>query len=64
MSENDRSHIRDVSRSEAVRAEAERKSGRRFFSDETEPYDRAPRPRRRFRSFRWIIRGFCSSRSY
>ncbi len=56
MSENDHPNVRDVSRSEAVRAEAERKSGRRMFSDETEPYERAPRARHRFRTLHWIIR--------
>lgn len=56
MSENDRTHVRDVSRSEAVRAEAERKSGRRVSPDEAEPYGRSPRFRRRFHAFRWIVR--------
>jgi hypothetical protein len=58
MSENDRppiGRVRDASRSEAVRAEAERKSGR-VSSNADESYERRPGVRRRFRAVRWIIR--------
>ncbi len=59
MPETDRPHAgleRDESRSEAVRAEAVQKSGRRLYENDAEPYARKPRFRSRFRAVKWIIR--------
>ena len=60
MSESNRpdaGRIRDETRSRAIRAEAERKSGRREAEEEIERYDREPRGRFRFRHLAWILRG-------
>ena len=60
MSEQERpnaEHLRDEARSEAIRAEAARKSRRADHEADRDRYDAQPRHRFRFRHVKWIFRG-------
>lgn len=60
MSESKRPNaerLRDNARSEAVRAEAERKNNQRKGLFARDDYDTEPRPRFRFHHLKWILRG-------